>query len=432
MTAAEQPQASSPPAQPARGSLLIVFLTVFIDLLGFGLVLPLLPIYGKQFSVDPQGWQLGALMAVFSVMQLIFAPFWGSLSDRYGRRPILLFGLFSSAIFYSVFGIAAMTNSLALLFLSRIGAGIAGATVPTAQAYIADCTSPENRARGMALIGMAFGMGFTFGPLIGLLAVLLGNGEPGPWPGWIAALLSLISFSLGVFILPESLHAKSVPARSHRPSLKGLRVALSTPTVPWILLAIFVCVFSFANFETTLSLLLKGTEEVEGTPFQLDWYALFLTFALIGFSVALVQGGIVRRIAKRYSERSLATVGAVIEILGFSLVAIAVSIGSLVLLFVALEVIITGFSLMQPSLNSMLSRRTSPEQQGAVLGVGQSVNALARIFGSGLGIPMLNASLTLPYWLAAALMLVAAVLISVATRGGKDYSSVSTDQPPTH
>lgn len=410
-------------SEPARGSLLIVFLTVFIDLLGFGLVLPLLPIYADQFSVDESGWQLGALMAIFSVMQFIFAPFWGSLSDRVGRRPILLVGLLSSTVFYTLFGIATMYDSIALLFFSRIGAGIAGATIPTAQAYIADCTSLENRARGMALIGMAFGMGFTFGPLIGLLAVFMGNGEPGPWPGWTAAILSLTAFTLGLFILPESLHGGSDSARKNRGSLRGLRTAMSEPSVPWILLAIFVCVFSFANFETTLSLLLKGQEQVTGSPFKLGWNGLFLTFAFIGFSVALVQGGLVRPLSKRLSESRMATTGALIEIVGFGLVAVAISQASIALLFTALLVVITGFSLMQPSLNSLLSRRSSPERQGTILGVGQSVNALARIFGSGLGIPMLKASIALPYWLAAGLMLVAALLVWRATTTGSDYGT---------
>ncbi|MEZ6104550.1 MAG: MFS transporter [Pirellulaceae bacterium] len=385
----------------------------------------MLPIYADQFAVDKHGWQLGALMAIFSVMQLIFAPMWGSLSDRIGRRPVLLMGLFSSAIFYAIFGIATMSNSIVLLFASRIGAGIAGATVPTAQAYIADCTTVDKRARGMALIGIAFGMGFTFGPLLGLLAVKIGQGEPGPWPGWTASLLSLTAFTLGLFILPESLHKGSVSAKSHRPSLKGLRAVVSEPSVPWILLAIFVCVFSFASFETTLSLLLKGQEEVEKTPFHLDWDGLLWTFAFIGFSVAIVQGGIVRPLAKRVPESVLATSGAVIEIGGFSLVAYAINQASLTQLYFALLIVVTGFSMMQPSLNSLLSRRTSPERQGTILGVGQSANAFARIMGAGLGIPMLKSSILLPYATAAVLMAVAACLVWLAASRGKDYGSDS-------
>lgn len=424
-SASAAPSAATP-GEPSRGSLLVVFLTVFIDLLGFGLVLPLLPIYADQFAVDPHGWQLGALMASFSVMQLIFAPIWGLVSDRIGRRPVLLIGLAASVVFYSLFGIAASWGSLALIFVSRIGAGIAGATIPTAQAYIADCTPPEKRARGMALIGMAFGMGFTFGPLLGLVAVLFGGDDPGPWPGYVAAALSAAALVLGWLKLPESLHARSATAvRSHfAPS--QLRAAARERSIPLLLLAIFVCVFSFANFETTLSLLLKGTEDVGDTPFRFGWNEMFLTFAFIGFVLALIQGGIVRPLSKRIPEVHMATAGALLEVVGFSLVTVAVSRASTPLLFLTLLFVVTGFACMQPSLNSLLSRRTSPERQGAVLGVGQSVNALARIVGSGLGIPLLKADLTAPYWTAAALMLVGAVLVLVAVRTGKDYGASET------
>ena len=164
---------------PRKASLLVIFLTVFIDLLGFGMVLPLLPIYAKDFARQLDlseghtqvGLLIGLLMSSFSLMQFIFAPLWGRLSDRVGRRPVLMVGLAGSVVFYSLFGIATVYRSLPLLFVSRIGAGIAGATISTAQAYIADATSLENRAKGMALIGAAFGLGFTFGPLFGSLAL---------------------------------------------------------------------------------------------------------------------------------------------------------------------------------------------------------------------------------------------------------------------
>ena len=145
----------SSPSRP--GSLLVIFLTVLIDLLGFGIVLPLLPIYAAQFTLDKSGWQLGLLMASFSAMQFVFAPLWGRVSDRIGRRPVIMIGLLGSVVFYTLFGWATIRKSMSLLFVSRIGAGMAGATISTAQAYIADTTSLNERPRGMALIGMAFG-----------------------------------------------------------------------------------------------------------------------------------------------------------------------------------------------------------------------------------------------------------------------------------
>src|SRR5262245_29894756 len=184
-------EAEAPPRRPpSRWSVLAIFLTVFIDLLGFGMVVPLLPIYARSFGVEESGWELGFLMASFSAMTFIFAPLWGRLSDRIGRRPVLVVGLIGSVFFYILFGVATVFQSMTLLFLARIGAGIAGATIPAAQAYIADVTTLQNRAKGMALIGAAFGLGFTFGPLLGAAALLFSTDvAASPWPGYAAAVL---------------------------------------------------------------------------------------------------------------------------------------------------------------------------------------------------------------------------------------------------
>lgn len=410
---------------PRKGSLLVIFLTVFIDLLGFGMVIPLLPIYADQFTVDESGWQLGLLMASFSVMQFFFAPLWGRLSDRIGRRPVLMIGLAASVAFYALFGVATVMKSLSLLFVARIGAGIAGATISTAQAYIADTTTLENRSKGMALIGMAFGLGFTFGPLIGFLAVPTQDAVPGPWPGYVAAILSAIALAMAIFLLPESKHAASEAAGKKILDPEGFRVAMSVPSVGLILVAIFVCIFSFGNFETTLSMLIKGGERVPDSPFVFSWRAICLTYAFIGFTLALVQGGVVRRLAGRMSEGTLAATGALIEVVGFGLTLAAISSGSTGLLYAALGVVVTGFSFMQPNLNAMLSRRSDPERQGMILGVGQSVSSLARIFGAGLSIPMLRLQTTLPYWVAAGLMGLGLLLVVVASRSGRDHVSES-------
>ena len=409
---------------PRRGSLLVVFLTVFIDLLGFGMVIPLLPIYADQFTVDELGWQLGALMASFSVMQLFCAPLWGRLSDRIGRRPVLMIGLAGSVAFYLLFGVATVLKSLPLLFVSRIGAGVAGATISTAQAYIADTTKLENRAKGMALIGMGFGLGFTFGPLIGFLAVPDQNADPGPWPGYAAAILSAIALGLAAFLLPESKHAASEAAGKKIFDAQAFRVAMSVPSVALILVALFVCIFSFGNFETTLSMLIKGGEKVSDSPFEFSWRGICLTYAFIGFTLALVQGGVVRRLAGRISEGTLAATGAFIEVLGFGMMLVAISSGSTAMLFSALAVVVTGFSFMQPNLNALLSRRSDPEKQGMILGVGQSISSLARIFGSGLGIPLLKMQTAMPYYVATGLMGLGFLLVVLASRAGRDYATV--------
>jgi MFS transporter, DHA1 family, tetracycline resistance protein len=428
-----------------KGSLTVIFLTVFIDLLGFGMVLPLLPIYADHFVDDPSGWKLGALMGSFSVMQLFFSPLWGRLSDRIGRRPVLMIGLGGSVAFYSLFGWASVEQSYALLLLSRIGAGIAGATISTAQAYIADVTTLQQRPRGMALIGMAFGLGFTFGPLFGFLAVPYEGAPPGPWPGYAAAILSAVALALAYFLLPESLRPGSETAHRKLFDAAGFRRALATPSIGLLLLAIFVCVFSFANFETTLSLLIKGGEHATATelnagpeaasearrPFDFSWGEVCLTYAYIGFTLAVVQGGFVRRLADRAPEGVLAAFGAAVEMIGFALMVLAVSRGSVSLLLAALAVVVTGFAFMQPMLNSLLSRRSDPHQQGVILGVGQSVNALARIAGSVVGIPLLRLGLTTPYYTAAGLMALGLVLVIFAARGGGDFPAQEPSAPST-
>jgi DHA1 family tetracycline resistance protein-like MFS transporter len=427
MSSTDSAQADSNPKEASHGSLLVIFLTVFIDLLGFGIVLPLLPLYADQFGTDPSGFIIGMLMASFSIMQFLFAPVWGSLSDRIGRRPVLMIGLAGSVIFYTLFGVAAIYKSLTGLFITRIGAGIAGATIPTAQAYIADTTTKENRARGMALIGMAFGLGFTLGPLFAFFAVpASGTGDPGASPGFVAAGLSAIALMMAVFMLPESLSPDSKSASRKLFDRHAWRSVLSNRAVALLLLAFFTCIFTFANFETTLSMLIKGSKSFANAPFEFTFRQVCLTFAAIGFMVAVVQGGIVRRLSRFVSEQRLAVAGALIEVVGFGSIAYAVRLASIPWLFVSLAIIVAGYSCLQPSLYSLLSRWSDPTQQGTALGVGQSVSALARIFGSALGIPMLKAFLYLPYAVGSLLMLVVAILVAVACRTGRDFEPIKS------
>src|SRR3954470_914640 len=190
-----------------RPSLLVIFLTVFIDLIGFGIVLPLLPIYSRNFGASP--FLNGVIMGTFSAMQFVFAPWWGRLSDRIGRRPVLLVSTAGAAISYAVFAWGSSfggTRALIVLFASRIVAGICGANITVAQAYIADITPPEIRSKRMGLIGMAFGLGFTFGPAIGSVSF---NEWGITAPGWVAASLCLTNFILAIFILPESRNPSS-------------------------------------------------------------------------------------------------------------------------------------------------------------------------------------------------------------------------------
>jgi MFS transporter, DHA1 family, tetracycline resistance protein len=402
-----------------RGSLLVIFLTVFIDLLGFGMVLPLLPIYAKQFTTDNTGLIIGLLMASFSAMQFLFAPMWGRLSDRIGRRPVLMIGLAGSVLFYTLFGLATVWKSLAGLFISRIGAGIAGATIPTTQAYIADTTTLEGRAKGMALIGAAFGAGFTLGPLFGYLALPSGEGDPGPGPGFAAAALSAGALALAYFKLPESLSSKSTSAARKLFDYSSLRNALTIPSVGPLLLALFICILAFANYETTVAMLVKG--EGSNSPYAFSFRQVCLTFAFIGLTLTLAQGFLVRRLAGRIHEGVLAATGAGLDIVGFLFMIAAISAQSVSGLFAAMSVVVVGFSMMMPSLNSLISRRSDPAKQGGILGVAQSFSSLARILGPMIGVPLIARHATFPYWTAAGMMGLGLVMVIAAVRGGSDF-----------
>jgi MFS transporter, DHA1 family, tetracycline resistance protein len=407
-----------------KAGLTLIFVTVFIDLLGFGIVLPLLPRYGEHFEAG--GGTLGLLMASFSAMQFLFAPIWGRISDRVGRRPILILGLVGSTVFYGMFGFATSLGkegmflgigALSWLFITRIGAGIAGATIPTAQAYIADITGPKERGKGMALIGAAFGIGFTFGPLIGAAFVSAETGAtPSAAPGYVACVLSGVAALLSIFMLPESLNpatSGSLKKRLHWFDVSSFRHALARPRIGLILLTIFLTTFAFAQFESTLSLL---TQEL-GFAARSN----FFIFAYIGLILTLSQGILVRRLIPKLGEYRMGLIGIVLMVAGLMLIGVAGNSGSYPLLYAVLPISVIGFSATTPSLQSLLSLNTSDDQQGGILGVGQSISALARILGPLAGIVLFKGtenglipgSTTSPYWAGAVIMLLGLVLMSI-------------------
>ncbi len=398
----------------SRKPLLIIFITVFIDLLGFAIVLPLLPRYGRHFEATK--FELGLLMASFSAMQFLFAPLWGRLSDRIGRRPVLIVGLAGSTIFYTLFALVTQYGNagpilglspLIWLFITRSGAGIAGATIPTAQAYIADSTDEKSRGKGMAIIGAAFGIGFTFGPLLGAWFVSNdAGGVPSPAPGYVAAALSALATLAAIVLLPESLttDVASRPARKWFDA-GAFSKAMSRPHVGLLLATIFLTTFAFAQFETTLSLLTKEL----GVGDQSNFYV----FAYIGLILTLAQGMLVRRLLPKLGEFRMALIGTTLMMAGLGLIGVAAAStnGGMSLLWYVLPVCVVGFSCTTPSLNSLLSLNTRDDQQGEVLGVGQSVSSLARILGPIAGLSLLEYGRSLPYWMATGLMAVGLLMV---------------------
>ena len=362
-----------------KPSLFIIFLTVFIDLVGFGIVLPLLPIFAK--SLDASGLVIDCLMATYSAMQFVFAPIWGRLSDRVGRRPILLLSTAGAAVSYAVFAIGSGqsgTAALILLFAARIAAGICGANITVAQAYIADITPAEERSKRMGLIGMAFGLGFIFGPVIGGLALKSGHLSA---PGWVAAGLCAFNFVFAFFRLPESRQPGSVPV-DERPRLQQLVHTFQQPGVAVLVTVFFLATFCFATFETTLGLLVSQNfglqfESLKGGIHQFDPKVTYL-YAFCGIIGAFVQGGPLGKIIKRVGEPSL---------IALSLVLVGLSLAPLPfvtnwpLLLLVLAVLSIGSSLTRPPVFGLLSNLAPAHEQGATLGAAQSAGSLARIAG---------------------------------------------------
>jgi DHA1 family tetracycline resistance protein-like MFS transporter len=430
------------PAPASRSALLIVFLVVFIDLLGFGIVLPLLPVLGKEFISRAvgtgvrNGVTLGLLMASFSLMQFFFAPMWGRISDRKGRRPILLMGLFGSVAFYALFGFATSLApeehaalAVALFFAARIGAGISGATIATAQAVIADCTPPEKRKHGMALIGAAFGIGFTFGPLIGYFGLTYFNGHKEAI-GYTAAAISLLAFVLGVVLLPETRRfAERPPIERRVVNFSALRYALTSSALAPVVLVFFLATVGFAGFESTLSLLLENVLKIG------KHEDLFPYFAYIGLVLLLTQGFLYRRLAKRLSEMAFMTIGIILMGSGVACLGVmtylqpsdAPEFASLpwlstqpVLLVLGLTSAVAGFAFLTPSAQALISRRTDADHQGEILGVNQSAASMARILGPLVFMPLfeMTADHLWPYAFGAALILLMLPLMPLVTRGG--------------
>jgi MFS transporter, DHA1 family, tetracycline resistance protein len=371
--------------------LLVIFLTVFIDLLGFGIIIPLLPFYAEHFGAS--ALMVGLLSTSFSLAQFLFAPFWGRLSDRIGRRPVILLGLLGSAVSYAFF---AMATSLAALFAARTLAGIAGANVPTAQAFIADTTTPETRARGMGIIGAAFGLGFIFGPAIGGFLSQWGYAAP----AWFAAALSLANFGAALVLLPES-RPDHVRDASRPGRLEAVRRAVVRPHLPMVLLVYFLVVTSFASFEAMFALYSERR-------FGFTAVTIGYMFAWVGVVLATVQGLLVGRVVKRLGEQVLIPAAILVLAIALGLVPFA---GSVPVLAAACGLLACGMGFNSPSLLSAISRLADPRDQGSTLGVSQSLGSLARIIGPMWGGWVFDElGIRFPFYTAAALMLVACVL----------------------
>ncbi|MCC7124578.1 MAG: MFS transporter [Acidobacteria bacterium] len=364
--------------------LAIIFVTVFIDLLGFGIIIPLLPFYAESFGAT--AFVVGLLGTSFSLMQFLFSPVWGRWSDRVGRRPVILIGLAGSALSYMALALA---DTLTLVFVARILGGIAGANIPTAQAYIADVTTPENRAKGMGMVGAAFGLGFIFGPAIGGTLSAFGPSVP----MWCASVLCTANLIAAYFLLPESRHADEM-----RPTLgrmEALRRAFADRRLILVLALYFIVTAAFSGFETTFALFSERR-------FGFTVATIGYLFAFIGLTLAIVQGLLVGRVVKRIGEARLIPIAIATIGVGIGMVPFAWSIPTLL---VAVGTLALGMGFNSPALGATVSKLTHRDDQGGMLGLASSLSSLGRVVGPASGGFLFDHfGMAMPYFAAAGIM----------------------------
>ncbi len=352
-----------------RSPLLVIFITVFIDLVGFGIVIPVLPFYaeGTKFGATPR--EVGLLFASYSIMQLIFAPVLGRLSDKYGRRPVLLVSILGTSLGFLILGFA---TTLWMLFAGRIIDGISGGNISTAQAYIADVTTKENRTKGMGLIGAAFGLGFVFGPAIGGILSRWGISVPFLFAGGLAFVNAILLY----FTLPETVTADH-PARVSAARGRGWRqliVSLRHPRLSVVLTIYFLSIVAFSIMTASFSLFLMFRMGYDA--FHNGW-----VFAFVGIISATIQGALIGKMVKRFGEPALVIMGALLFSASlFMTPFVGPAVGVIGILSIGAMSAI-GNALMAPSLTSLASKTASAREQGAMLGVMQSIASLARAVG---------------------------------------------------
>jgi DHA1 family tetracycline resistance protein-like MFS transporter len=421
-----------------KPSLLVVFLTVFIDLIGFGIIVPLVPIFSRHYGAS--GFMIGAVIASFSAMQFFFSPIWGRLSDRHGRRPILLISTAGAAISYVIFalasGLADHTAALWLMLGSRLFAGACGGNITVAQAYVADISKPEERSKKMGLIGMAFGLGFIFGPAIsGVMLHFFGVTAP----GWAAAGLCTFNFILASAILVESRKPDSIQIVG-RPHFAQWIHSLTQPRIGLLIVTFFLATFAFSCFESTLPLLVSddfnlGISADATRPVG----TVISCFVFCGVLAAFIQGGAIGPLVKKFGEPNL--ISASLIITGTSLVLLPLikgdgplkwmrvlhlADGPWLMMLGALALLSLGSSLSRAPLFGLLSNLTPANEQGATIGVAQSAGSLARIVGPLFASTLYGYLPLLPYVICGGLSIVVGLAIIQSLRGVPAHSEFPT------
>ncbi len=401
-------EAPTPRSMRSKAPLRVAFMTLFLDLLGFGIIIPIAPFYAESFGAGPATVTL--ITACYSLMQFLFAPMWGALSDRVGRRPVVLVSIAIATVGYLVFGFA---GSLWMLFAARMISGFGNANIGTVQAIVADVTSGADRAKGMGMIGAAFGLGFVFGPVIG---GLVGSAWGPNAPAFVAAGLAALNWVFAFLKLPET-RVLGASAREPRGflGLTAIKKARRYLNLPQLLAISLVFTAGFAMMESTLGLFIEHSfvaRDLIGTK-EGGKMATWLTtwvMLVVGVTAVIVQGGLIGRLRKIAVERSLIVAGCALLVVSFALMPFAPALGYAAV-FPVVVVLAFGSGIFSPSQSSLLSRSVSSEEQGEMLGAGQSMSALGRIIGPVTGGALFQeCGAGMPFWAGAVLIALGLVI----------------------
>jgi MFS transporter, DHA1 family, tetracycline resistance protein len=385
-------------------TLAIVFFTVFMDLVGFGIIIPIQPFFAETLGASPTLVTL--LGASFSLMQFLFTPFWGRLSDRVGRRPIMLISIATSAVGYTIFG---FSRNLPMLFASRMLAGFGSANIGTAQAIIADSTSPEQRAKGMGIIGAAFGLGFIFGPALGGAFGQISLSAP----LFLAAGLAIVNWISAFFFLPETYKPGSMTTHSAAQahpvfSIRRFQGYGKYPAVPRLFLMFLIFTTAFSMMEQVIGLFIENHWAAGPVSHETAKHAALLTtyvLLVVGVTSTIIQGGLIGRLVKKFGERSLLVCGTLLVAASFIGIPFAGLTGIYSIMLITAITMAVGTGFTNPSLSSLLSRSVGSSEQGSTLGLGQSLSALGRIIGPSVAGFLFEAHDSLPFWVGGVLLL---------------------------
>jgi MFS transporter, DHA1 family, multidrug resistance protein len=387
-----------------KKALPVLFLVMFLVMVGFGIIIPVMPFYAEEMGATPT--QLGLLMAVYSLMQLLFAPMWGRVSDRIGRKPVIMIGILGLAL---SFFLMALSTELWMLFAARIIGGLlSSANMPTVMAYVADITSEEERGKGMGIIGASVGLGFIFGPAIG--GVLSQSNLNTPF--YLAGATSLVTFLLVTFVLKESLTVEQ--RNSQAKEKRSLLKAFSGPVSVLFILQLFVSL-SLSGLEATFAYF--AAEKAGLGAVQLGYI-----FMIMGFAGAIVQGGLVGRMTKKLGEGTVIQLGIVISAIGFGLILLIEGFGTAALFLTIFGI---GNGLIRPSVSSLLTKK-STAGHGSTTGLLSSFDSLGRIIGPPLGGWLFSIAIGMPYISGILLSGIALVLFQIYTTRTKNSHSFTS------